>query len=491
LFARARKLADRQPTCAHLAAGRGDNSRVSFSKKSMHLTNLTRHIEIGANCYLLEIAGKRIVLDSGMHPKQEGLAAQPDFSLLADDSVDAIILSHSHQDHCGTLPVLMRHQPHARIFMSEPTRHLANIMLHNSVNVMTKKREELGIPTYPLFTHRELDKVTARWEAKPLRQPFGIDGERLGKNEQTDISIEFFDAGHILGAVGTLIRAEGRSVFYTGDVNFENQTLSQAAQFPEEPLDVLITECTRGDYAQPPGFTREGESRRLAKAIGTAFERGGCVLMPLFALGKTQEMLAMFYEFRRQGLLAKCPIYIGGLGTKLTEIYDKLAHAYPRLRPDLQLLDAVAPFVIAGRQADPPIAAGRIYSISSGMMTEKTLSNSFARRIISQPQHSLFFVGYSDPQSPAGKIKATPHGGDVVLDPDHEPQKLLCHVEQFTFSGHATRETICTYIKRVTPKKTILVHGDQPAIDWMHDTLAAALPASEIIKPQPGVQFEF
>ena len=67
-----------------------------------------------------------------------------------------------------------------------------------------------------------------------------------------------------------------------------------------------------------------------------------------------------------------------------------------------------------------------------------------------------------------------------MLDPDHEPQKLLCHVEQFTFSGHATRETICACIERVTPKKTILVHGDQPA-----------LAAGEIIKPQPGVQFEF
>ena len=114
----------------------------------------------------------------------------------------------------------------------------------------------------------------------------------------------------------------------------------------------------------------------------------------------------MFYEFRKKGLLATVPIYIGGLSTKLTEIYDRFAHSWPRLQPNLQLLDSVAPFVIAGRQADPPIVKERIYALSSGMMTEKTLSNSFARRILEKPEHTLMFVGYADPDSPAGQIKS-------------------------------------------------------------------------------------
>lgn len=456
----------------------------------MHFTNLTRRIEIGANCYCLDIAGKKIVLDSGMHPKQEGDAALPDFSLLPDDSVDAIILSHAHQDHLGTLPLLMRRHPRAPVFMSEPTRHLADIMLHNSVNVMTKKREDLGLPNYPLFTHRELEKLVRRWEPKPLHTPFGIDGGRIGSGEEADVSFEFFDAGHILGAVGTLIRGEGRTVFYTGDVNFEDQAISQAAQFPGEYIDVVITETTRGDHAQPEGFTREKETIRLGQAINKAFSSGGCVVMPLFALGKTQEMLAMFYDFRVKGTLAKGPIYIGGLGTKLTEVYDRLAQSWPRLKPELQLLDAVAPFVVAGRQADPPIVKERIYALSSGMMTEKTLSNSFARRVLEQPEHTLIFVGYADPVSPAGRIKSAAPGDEVVLDPDREPQRLRCHVEQFTFSGHSTRESICAWLGRVNPGKVILVHGDQPAVDWFKSTLKVSLPKSEIIRPQPGTPME-
>ena len=240
--------------------------------------------------------------------------------------MDAIVLSHAHQDHVGSLPVLMRQHPDAPVFMTEATRQLSDVMLHNSVNVMTKKRDD-GVTDYPLFTHREVEIATKRWRVAPLHTRFDLSGERLRVDEKADVSLEFFDAGHILGSVGTLIRAEGRTIFYTGDVQFDDQTVMQGARFPEYPLDVLIIETTRGDRGTPEGFTRAGEELRLAQAIQAAFDRGAGVLIPLFALGKTQELLAMFHGFRRRGLLRTSDIYIGGLGTKLTEIYDRLARA--------------------------------------------------------------------------------------------------------------------------------------------------------------------
>jgi Cft2 family RNA processing exonuclease len=108
--------------------------------------------------------------------------------------VDAIILSHSHQDHVGSLPVLMRRQPRARVYMTEATRQLSDVMLHNSVNVMLKKKEE-GVANYPLFTHREIDGVTRRWQSVPLHTRFDATGERLHVSEEADVSFEFFDAG--------------------------------------------------------------------------------------------------------------------------------------------------------------------------------------------------------------------------------------------------------------------------------------------------------
>jgi len=425
-----------------------------------------------------------------MHPKDEGEAALPNLAALARRPVDGILLSHAHLDHIGSLPVLMRQQPQARIFMTEATAAIGDALLHNSVNVMTREREEVGV-IYPLFTHRETERATDRWQHCPLGQPFTVDGERSPARPHGELSFEFCDAGHVLGAAGILLRAEGRTVFYTGDVNFDDQTLTKGAAFPESKIDVLIIETTRGDSPLPDGFTRATEERCFAEAIGRAFARGGCVLVPVFALGKTQEVLAMLYKFKRAKLLEDVPIYIGGLSSKMTEIYDRRANTSPRVLPRLQLFPEVAPFVLNGKTiADSPARPGRIYALSSGMMTPKTLSNIFARRIIERPEHSIFFVGYAAPESPAGVLRNSRHNELVSLDEDEPALPLRCQLAQFQFSAHASRESILAYIKQVAPKKVVLVHGDVPAVEWVRAAAAASLTESEVIVPPPGVEIE-
>ncbi|HEY2614396.1 MAG TPA: MBL fold metallo-hydrolase [Chthoniobacterales bacterium] len=457
----------------------------------MKFINLTRRTEIGANSYYLEAAGQRLILDCGMHPKEEGEEALPNFRALGDRALDAIIISHAHLDHIGTLPVLMRRQPDARIFMTEATADIGNVLLHNSVNVMTRQREEIGASIYPLYTHRETNRASDQWQSCPMRQPFTLAGERARPRGESGITVEFVDAGHVLGSAGVILRMEDRTIFYTGDVNFDDQTLMQAGVFPESEIDVLIIETTRGDSPTPDGFTRAAEERRLAAAIVRAFDRGGCILMPVFALGKTQEALAMIYKFRREKLLDQFPVYIGGLSTKMTGIYDRRAFTTRRQFPRLQLLEEMAPFVLNGQTIhDSPARAGRIYALSSGMMTPKTLSNIFARRVLENRQHSIFFVGYADPESPAGILKTAQAEDLVSLDPDEPAQPLRCNIEQFQFSAHASRESIVSYVKKVAPKKIVLVHGDLPAVEWTRAVLAAELPQSEVIVPAPGVEME-
>ena len=87
-----------------------------------------------------------------------------------------------------------------------------------------------------------------------LRQRISISGERAAQREKDTLTFEFFDAGHVLGSTGIILRAEGQTIFYTGDVNFDDQTIMQAAIFPEEKIDMLIMECTRGDHAKPAGL---------------------------------------------------------------------------------------------------------------------------------------------------------------------------------------------------------------------------------------------
>jgi Cft2 family RNA processing exonuclease len=461
----------------------------------IRFTNLTGAVEIGANCYLLEAGTKRILLDTGSHPKKEGLESLPRLDLIPDDTVDAIVMSHAHQDHIGSLPVAMRRHPRAPVLMTEATKLIGDVMLHNSINVMLAEKADGGPAEYPLYTHKEVDGNSRRWQGRPLHQQFDLNGDRASKGENGDVTVEFFDAGHILGSAGTLIRVEGRTVFYAGDVQFDDQTISRAARFPDfaqEPCDVMIMESTRGDRATPPGFTRGGEEDRLAQAIIDAFARGGAVMIPLFALGKTQELLAMFHGFRLKGKLRRdCPIYIGGLGAKLTEIYDKLTDRSPRLQKGFDIMDSVAPYVVGGRNiGDLRIKPGRIFALSSGMMSEKTLSNIVARQFLSRPEHTIFFVGYADPQSPGGILQAAKPGDLVSLAPDHEPEPVRCHIEKFNFSAHASRESIRDYVGRARPKKLVLVHGDPASVQWLAETLRADLPQTKVVVPEPGVPLE-
>ncbi|MEG2249114.1 MAG: MBL fold metallo-hydrolase, partial [Akkermansia sp.] len=122
-------------------------------------TNISGAEEIGSNCYVLDLDGTKVVLDSGMHPKREGVAAMPEFGAIAGESIDALFVTHSHLDHLGTVPVFQDKHPEAEVFMTPATVSLAEVMLHNSVNVMSSKRVELGIVEYPFFPHFPEDKL--------------------------------------------------------------------------------------------------------------------------------------------------------------------------------------------------------------------------------------------------------------------------------------------------------------------------------------------
>ncbi len=461
--------------------------RLRVTQGSMEFVNLTRNVEIGANSYLLRTKGKTIVLDSGMHPKMEGLEATPDFSKFPEGSASAVIVTHAHQDHIGSLPILTRREQKAKVFMTDATAKIAEIMLHNSVNVMTRQREERSLDDYPMFTHQGVDSSRSQWQLCSLRKTYDLNGERCGQDESPNF--EFFPSGHILGAAGVLIRAEGQTIFYTGDVNFDDQTLIRGAEFPQTGVDVLIMETTRGDSPSAVGYTRANEEERLAKAIQDAFERGGSVTIPVFALGKTQEVLAMLWRMRLRGQLGHVPIYIGGLSTKLSGVYDSFANNSQRAYPEFNLLHEMAPYVLSGNEIFTVAPRKKsIFALSSGMMTENTVSNLFCRRVLGDPLQSLFFVGYSDPESPAGRIRAAAQGDMVSLDPKIPPIPLRCKVAEFQFSAHSGRERLLQYAVGLKPKKIILVHGDRSAIEWFQLNLYRELPKTEVIIPEPGAK---
>ena len=450
----------------------------------MKFTNLTRAEEIGANCYLLEAGGVRVLLDAGMHPREAGALASPDFSLLEGRGFDAMVLTHAHQDHVGCLPLAMRQAPGAPVFMTEATAALSDVMLHNSVNVMMRQREELAAQDLPLFTHREVEKMSADWEIVGL-------GERLDLGGH-GVTAEFFDAGHILGSSGVLFEAEGKRVFYTGDVNFEDQTLMRGAKFPEKNIDVLIMETTRGDSPTPEGMTRRTEEDRLLTTLQSALDEGSPVLLPVFALGKTQELLALLYEAKKRGALrGGFGLFVGGLSAKVTAVTDRLRGRAPRRHGDLKLAECLPLEVVGGRDiANLAVRPRTVYAISSGMMTENTLSNILAPRILEDPRAHCMFVGYSDPRSPAGRLRAGREGDEVLLDRRQRPVRRKCKLDEFTLSAHSTLDGLLDYVQRAQPKKLLLVHGDPPAVAWFAREVPKVSSQTEVVIPAQGVTVE-
>ena len=176
----------------------------------MRITNLNPDTAIGASAWLVQMDEDRILLDAGVHPKREGREGLPLYDRIKGQEVDAIAISHCHHDHVGSLPVALRYFPHADVLMTELSYFLVERVLHNSVNVMTRQREEIGEMSYPLFTHRETDRASERWRWCPLRQRISIAGERASQREKDALTFEFFEAGHVLGSAGILLREEGR-----------------------------------------------------------------------------------------------------------------------------------------------------------------------------------------------------------------------------------------------------------------------------------------
>ncbi|MGJ8676264.1 MAG: MBL fold metallo-hydrolase [Akkermansiaceae bacterium] len=450
----------------------------------MTFKSLLRRNEIGANSYLLEMGGNRIILDSGMHPKEEGLDSLPNHNELEFNSVDNIFVSHSHLDHSGSLPVLMRDQPDAKVYMTPATTQLVDALLHNSVNVMESKRIELGITDYPFYEHRELDEFEERWRAFDYHKTFNIGH---------GVKATFHDAGHILGSAGILLESENLNVFYTGDVQFENQTLIPGANLPEKDIDVLIIETTRGASPRKPEYSRPEEELKFAKAINDCLQNGGSALVPVFAMGKTQEVCLMINRFKKEGLIpASAPLHIGGLSTKMTLIFDDFADNTPRNQPGFRIMRDMEVKTGGKKRKRTPIVyqPGAIYALSSGMMTEKTVSNNFAQGgFLSNPKNALIFVGYADPDSPAGHIRKANKGDMITLNPENPPEQFNCPMEVFDFSGHATRDDLLNYILRVKPKKCILVHGDLAATQWFGEQITEKLPDTEVIIPAPAIEY--
>lgn len=453
----------------------------------MQITNLNPDTDIGASAWFVELEGHRLLMDAGVHPKREGRSSLPLYHLVEKEDLDAIAISHCHHDHVGSLPVALRYFPHAHVLMSELSYFLVERVLHNSVNVMTRQRDECGIKEYPLFSHDEVDEI------EPLFQGFKynrkVDWAAFQKTRAGFLSptLEFCDAGHALGSAGLMVRGQNETLFYTGDVCFHDQTILKAARFEDIKADVLLMETTRGNRSTAPGFTREAEVERLTQAIQGALERQGCILIPTFALGRTQEILSLLALLMGEGRIRRQPVYIGGLGRVFTEIYDLESHRTHRQYPNLQLHEALNLIVLEYGQAEKiRLTGGRIFVMTAGMMSENTAAHTLALRMIGDEHQSIFFVGYTDPDTPGGRLRAAKPGQTFLFSSSGGEGTRRCHIEDFDLTAHANRDELLDFIEQVEPRAVLLGHGEDSSRAWFEQQIRSRYPKIQVFQPKPG-----
>lgn len=446
----------------------------------MKLIDLNRDGGIGANSLYCQLGGFHFVIDSGLHPKQVGRQAAPDITPLRDVELDLIIITHCHLDHIGSLPILMREHPNTPVIMTQPSRMIIDRMLHNSANVMVREREEKGVMDYPLFTHEEIDRLMPRMHSQGVNNPKKFTGKR------DEIEFTFFPAGHIVGAAGVEIVHKHRRIFFSGDVLFEAQRTINPAKFPRTHCDTLILETTRGATERPSDHSRLREVTRLVDTINETLQRDGSVLIPVFALGRMQEILAVLHDAKKFGKLVESPIFASGLGMDLCDYFDEIAKKTGQVHFTRTILKD-----LGVRKTPRDLQPGKqppqqgIYVVSSGMVVENTPSYTLASALAGNAKNSICFVGYCDPDTAGGRLLAARQGDEFLFDAANVKVKIRCHIERFDLSGHADREELLDFAVETKPRSLVITHGDPPARAWFMQQLTEKLPHTKLLDPTP------
>ncbi|MEM6326589.1 MAG: MBL fold metallo-hydrolase [Bacteroidota bacterium] len=466
----------------------------------MRYLSLGETSDISASCHYLEIGGVGLVLDAGMDPDADGYAAVPPFEVLRDRAVDHVIVTHAHHDHLGALPVLMQKEPHATVHMSRPTAMLADVLLPSSARLQRRRQREGSTAASPVFDVEQAEALSYLYEAHTLGTDFDLDSlDALG-----DVTGRFYHAGHVLGAVGVYIEADewepgeviGQKknertlrVFYTSDTSLKAQTILQPAEYPEGPLDVLFLETTLGADPEAEETSRKEQERAFGEALARVLARGGSALVPVFALGRSQDVLAMIGRYKSRGLFPKeTPVYTVGSMRGISAIYDQTRQSTPRLDPDFEVYSVDQqrlPKTTA--RLNEALDQGGIFVLTSGMLFERTPSHSLAQKMIGDANNGIFFVGYSKDDSPGAILQEKAASGEpITLDEDIGPQAIHAEVNRFRFSGHAHRRDLIKIVEQTQPKTVVLVHGETAAKVWMKDNIEYFHPEVTVIIPKQG-----
>ncbi|VFV29624.1 integrator complex subunit 11 isoform 1 [Lynx pardinus] len=390
----------------------------------IRVTPLGAGQDVGRSCILVSIGGKNVMLDCGMHMGFNDDRRFPDFSYITrngrlTDFLDCVIISHFHLDHCGALPYFSEMVGYdGPIYMTHPTQAICPILLEDYRKIAVDKKGEANF-----FTSQMIKDCMKKVVAVHLHQTVQVDDE---------LEIKAYYAGHVLGAAMFQIKVGSESVVYTGDYNMTPDRHLGAAWIDKCRPNLLITEST---YATTIRDSKRCRERDFLKKVHEAVERGGKVLIPVFALGRAQELCILLETFWERMNL-KAPIYFS---TGLTE---KANHYY------------------------------KLFITWTNQKIRKT----FVQRNMFEFKHiKAFDRAFADNPGPM-VVFATPgmlHAGQSLqifrkwAGNEKNMLEVKMQVEYMSFSAHADAKGIMQLVGQAEPESVLLVHGEAKKMEFL------------------------
>lgn len=452
--------------------------------------------------HLLEVNGKKILLDCGLFQgKRKEAFERNRTEFCQGEKIDALILSHAHIDHSGRIPRLVKNGFSGDIFCTSATRDLCAVMLMDSayiqekdVEFVNRRRKKKGQRAFePLYT--KADVATA------MAQFVGLSYDRRYQLFP-GIDLTLVDAGHMLGSAHVILdiedqaSGERRRLVYSGDIGRPDIPIIRDPVPLHAGADILIMESTYGNRQHPPYPESEHELERI---VNETASRGGSLLIPAFAVGRTQQLVYALHKLHSAGAIPDLPIFVDSpLATRTTEIFRLHPEVYDaEIREFLLSDDDNNPFGFGRLQYTQTVEQSKALNslrvpaviISSSGMLEGGRILHHLRNRIGDPRNCILMTSWQAPNTLGRRLVE----GEKTLRIYGEEHQMRAKLEILTgFSGHADRAGLLDFVRvmQQKPARTFIVHGEEDSAASLADGLQHELGLAKVQIPQPLESFE-
>lgn len=432
---------------------------------------------VTGSCYRLTgDSGTQLLIDQGMF---QGLKEETawNYQPLQYNPADltCVFLTHAHLDHCGRLPLLGKHGYHGKIFMTRPTQDLIDLILHDSAKIASEN------PINALYTEKEVKNCLLQTETLDYHQKV-----KIGEFE-----VEYWNAGHLLGSASIVISDPSSRIVFSGDLGNTPQMVIPPTEYLDIRSDFVVMESTYGDKNHPA----ESPIEIIAKEINTIESTGGALLIPSFALERTQDILLLISELKKIGKIkAETPIFLDSpMGIKATEIYfdypeffnEETRLQFQHENPfNFDGLEVVKEYRFS--QKIKKIKGPKVIIAGSGMMTGGRILSQ-AKEFLPKKDTRLLFVGYQGEETMGKEIL---EGAESVqIDKKYVPIRASINDTQ-SLSSHADQQKLLLWLSKIQNIKGLfLSHGDNDPRQILSEKIKQDLHIPNIHLPQMNQEF--